>query len=72
MGLVRITTSGETRQVPLAADCLVGRAAGCLIQVADTAVPSFWLELRWYEGSWRWRALAGAERTRGTGMLTDD
>jgi hypothetical protein len=72
MATVRITTSGESWQAPLAADCLVGRAAECLLRVTDAAVPSFWLELRWFEGGWRWRALAGVERTRGPGMLTDD
>jgi hypothetical protein len=35
-------------------------------------VPSYWLEIRWAEGAWRWRALAGASRTRGVGMLADD
>jgi hypothetical protein len=72
MALVRVTTGGQSRTVPLAADCLVGRAAGCLVRVPDAAVPSFWLELRWFEGGWRWRALAGIERTRGSGMLADD
>jgi hypothetical protein len=31
-----------------------------------------WLELRWSEGAWRWRTLAGELRTRGVGMLLAD
>lgn len=72
MANLRVTTAGEARDVPLAAACLVGRAPGCLVRVTDPSVPSFWLELRWSEGAWRWRALAGGARTRGVGMLSED
>jgi hypothetical protein len=72
MPTLLLTHRGEARHVPLAAACLVGRAGGCLARVSDLAVPSYWLELRWAEGSWRWRALAGGERTRGVGMLAED
>jgi hypothetical protein len=72
MAILRVTASCEARDHLLSAACLVGRAPGCLVRVADPTVPSFWLELRWSEGAWRWRALAGGARTRGVGMLAED
>lgn len=72
MASLLLTHGTFTLRVPLPATCLVGRAAGCLARVADPAVPSHWLELRWADGQWRWRALAGAARTRGVGMLAED
>ncbi len=72
MATLLVTHATAARPVPLAAACLVGRAPGCLVRMDDPAVPSHWLELRWAEGAWRWRALAGVARTRGVGMLEDD
>ncbi len=72
MASILLSHGTLSRRVTLPATCLVGRAAGCLARVTDPAVPSHWLELRWAEGHWRWRALAATARTRGVGMLADD
>lgn len=72
MATLLLSHRDTIRHIPLAAASLVGRASGCLVRVDDTGIPSHWLELRWAAGGWRWRALAGAERTRGVGMLAED
>lgn len=51
---------------------IVGRSGACHVRIADPQVPMHWLELRWIEGAWRWRTLAGELRTRGVGMLLAD
>jgi hypothetical protein len=33
----------------------------------DVACPLYWLEVRWLEGAWGWRALGAEERTHGGG-----
>lgn len=58
--------------MPLPACGIVGRGASCAIRLSDPAVPMHWLELRWSDPGWRWRALAAEDRTRGAGALLED
>lgn len=72
MAILSITEGTTTRRLPLCPATVVGRAAGVHARIADPSVPLHWLELRWTEGAWRWRCLAGTPRTRGVGMLLED
>ena len=67
MAQLRIV-DGETRRVvALAASSLVGRGWPCIARIPQASVPLYWLELRWYAGTWAWRALSAGARTRGIG-----
>ncbi len=35
--------------------------------MGDLAAPLYWLEVRWLDGVWGWRALGAEDRTRGAG-----
>ena len=59
--------AGRRQLVPLAVSTLVGRHWGCGVRLGDPGVPLYWLEIRWLDGVWGWRALGAEERTRGTG-----
>ncbi len=72
MAGLSVQRGDTTRIVPLAGSSLVGRGPACIVRIDDSAVPTHWLELRWVEGSWRWRIFAAAARTRGVGMLHDE
>ena len=67
MGTLRIVDGDNRHTVPLAASTLVGRAWACLARIRQAGVPLYWLELRWYAGSWAWRPLSAGARTRGSG-----
>ena len=67
MGSLRIVDGDCRRTVPLAASSLVGRAWACLARIREVSVPLYWLELRWYSGTWAWRPLSAGGRTRGIG-----
>jgi hypothetical protein len=64
--------AGRTHTFTLPPTAIVGRSGACHVRVPDSGVPMHWLELRWSEGAWRWRTLAGELRTRGVGMLLAD
>jgi hypothetical protein len=67
MGMVRVSESGVTRDVRVPEICLVGRHWSCHVGLSTTKVPQFWIELRWLEATWAWRALNSIEETRGAG-----
>ncbi len=72
MPLLHVQLRDRSHLVRLPGSAVVGRGAACLVRLDDPSVPTHWLEIRWIEGGWRWRTLAAAARTRGTGMLHDD
>ncbi len=72
MAILSVQHAGSTRTFTLPPSAIVGRSGACHVRVPDTMVPLHWLELRWSEGAWRWRTLAGELRTRGVGMLLAD
>jgi hypothetical protein len=63
--LLRI--GSDSRKVVLTPTTLFGRHWSCHIRIDDPRVPLYWVEVRWQDGAWTWRSLAGPERTRGTG-----
>lgn len=62
-----IITSFSEAPIELAESSLVGRHWRCDIRLPQPSVPQHWLELRWHEDTWSWRALTAAEHTRGVG-----
>ncbi len=67
MSTILLCDRQHSRVIPLAASTLVGRHWACPARLADPSCPLYWLELRWLEGTWGWRALGAEERTVGTG-----
>lgn len=67
MSTLLLSDGGRCRVVPLGASTLVGRHWACPVRVQDSACPLYWLEVRWLEGGWGWRALGAEERTHGGG-----
>ena len=72
MGMLRISDGEHRRNVPLGTSNLVGRSWSCYVRFQHPAVPLYWLEVRWYSGTWAWRLLSGAGRTRGAGTSIGD
>jgi hypothetical protein len=66
---IRLHEGAARREVPLAQVTLVGRGTACLVRVERPYCPLHWLELRWRDGAWTWRALTSEERTRGNGAV---
>ena len=62
-----VSDCGRCHVVPLAPSTLIGRHWACPVRLADPSSPLYWLEVRWLEGGWGWRALGGEERTHGGG-----
>ncbi len=69
MARLTICDGGVARSVPLGSVNLVGRHWTCNLRLTSPQVPLHWLEIRWREGRWSWRALARADDTRGTGEV---
>ena len=69
MGTLRIVDGEARRSLPLATSTLIGRGGACLVRLRHPAVPLYWLEVRWGNGAWSWRALAAEARTRGGGAF---
>ncbi len=72
MAILSIQHAGSALAFTLPPSAIVGRSGACHVRIPDAMVPMHWLELRWSEGAWRWRTLAGELRTRGVGMLLAD
>ena len=66
---LRLLEGTSRREFPLAQVTLVGRGTACLVRVERAYCPLHWLELRWQDDAWTWRALAAEERTRGSGTV---
>ena len=66
---LRLVEGTSLREFPLAQVTLVGRGTACLVRVEGAYCPLHWLELRWRDPAWMWRALASDERTRGSGTV---
>ncbi len=66
---LRLVEGTSRRDFPLAQVTLVGRGTSCLVRAARAYCPLHWLEIRWREGAWTWRALTSEERTRGKGTV---
>ena len=69
MATLRIVDGARRQTLPLAASALVGRGWPCLVRLVHPAAPAYWLELRWFDGTWAWRALTAEARTRGGGAF---
>lgn len=67
MSTILVSDGARCRVVPLCTSTLVGRHWACPVRVSDPACPLYWLEVRWLEGRWGWRALGAEERTHGGG-----
>ena len=65
MGRVVIRLGEDERRVPLAAETLIGRHVGCTYTLANPAIPTFWIELRWTDDRWLWRSLVEDHPTSG-------
>ena len=67
MGIIRVHQPGNTRELLVPEVCQVGRHWSCHIKLTANHVPQFWIELRWLDHQWAWRALNRLEQTRGSG-----
>jgi len=62
---------GEARKIVLTSTTLIGRHWTCHIRLQDARVPLYWVEVRWLQDAWGWRALSAEDRTQGTGRVRD-
>ena len=67
MSTLLVSDCGRCHVVPLAPSTLIGRHWACPVRLSDPSSPLYWLEVRWLEGGWGWRALGAEERTHGGG-----
>jgi hypothetical protein len=67
MGRLLLDNGANQSEHPLAGTCLVGRDERCDVVVRDSAVPLYWLEIRWLKSQWGWRLLHGKSATAGAG-----
>lgn len=72
MGRVLIRFAEQVFRLPLNSSTLIGRGDRCDGVLLSSGVPLYWVEFRWRQQSWWWRALAATERTRGPGSLDSE
>lgn len=72
MGTLLITDNDGRHLVPLSSSALIGRHFHCSCPINDPAIHLYWLEIRWFGQMWVWRVLAGANRTRGSGVVLEE
>ncbi len=67
MGRILITGQNQWSERELATSTLIGRHWSCDVQLRSDDVPLRWLELRWLDNCWGWRALSREGDTLGAG-----
>lgn len=67
MGCILVGTPGDLRKIELTETTIIGRHWQCNVVLTSPRIPLYWLEIRWLNGTWAWRSLGAADRTKGTG-----
>jgi len=64
MGFIQLD-SDEGCPVPLAPSTILGRHASCTWTIDEPTLPLYWVEIRWFDSGWAWRALGERDGTSG-------
>ena len=69
MARVLIQIGGQASRGLLGTSTLIGRHWSCHIPIERSAIPLYWVEVRWSGSRWMWRCLEGEDNTTGSGAV---
>ena len=73
MGILLVKTAFKTTKVQLKNHNILGRHSSSDVYLGKNAgIPLFWLEIRWIENQWCWRALNQIDQTIGSGTIVQN
>ena len=71
MGSIEVNVHGSTFNFSMYTSTTVGRHIRNSVVIDDTSIPLYWIEFRWTEDGWCWRALKANTETIGMGAVLE-
>jgi hypothetical protein len=72
MGILVMISGTKRSRLLLSSSNLVGRHWRCDLCIPKEVVPLHWIEIRWFDSYWGWRALSADDKTSGSGALMEN